>query len=434
MPEIDDVISVAWSPDGRALAIARAVALPSATITGSPEDFFLDTLDLSTGELRPLGVGERQQWSESGRYLSYWSWNGELRIASGGLVIATAHATVPDARWIGDALVFVEKDEIRSWSDGIVRSVARLPPELEPRYPADDLAFSADATRFTLTRYGQDGTVRRYLGDSASGAVVALDLPNATFTEWAPAGAMLLARTADRLELRGADGSRRDIAIARFPGPVHAWAPDGRTLLVGAVAPAIPGVIAPDRFVAWTTDGPGTPFFLPNLLGPRRFSPDGTTFAGVSRIDLARTRLELFRCAAEMVAASVPPALAATAAPAAGARRFVRPVVGAITQPLGGAHTGVDIAAPFGALIVADDDGVISAVGFVTVGGRRVCVERAGALESCVYHTSAALVAVGDRVARGQPVALIGMTGVTTGPHVHWEVKQAGQIIDPLVR
>jgi len=83
---------------------------------------------------------------------------------------------------------------------------------------------------------------------------------------------------------------------------------------------------------------------------------------------------------------------------------------------------------------VADDDGVISAVGFVAVGGRRVCVEHADALESCVYHVSAVLAAIGDRVARGQPVALIGMTGVTTGPHVHWEVKQAGRIIDPLAR
>lgn len=201
---------------------------------------------------------------------------------------------------------------------------------------------------------------------------------------------------------------------------------------MGAIAPAIPGAMARDRFVAWTADGPGMPFLLPNLLGPRRFSPDGTTFAGVSRIDLARTRLELFRCAAGTVAASAPPGLATSAA--ADARRFARPAVGAITQPLGGAHTGVDIAAPFGALVVADDDGVISAVGFVAVGGRRVCVEHADALESCVYHVSAVLAAIGDRVARGQPVALIGMTGVTTGPHVHWEVKQAGRIIDPLAR
>jgi len=41
-------------------------------------------------------------------------------------------------------------------------------------------------------------------------------------------------------------------------------------------------------------------------------------------------------------------------------------------------------------------------------------------------------VSIGDRVSRGQPIALVGMTGVTTGPHVHWEVKRNGRIVDPL--
>jgi murein DD-endopeptidase MepM/ murein hydrolase activator NlpD len=81
---------------------------------------------------------------------------------------------------------------------------------------------------------------------------------------------------------------------------------------------------------------------------------------------------------------------------------------------------------------VAADNGVVSEAGWVQVGGRRVCVQHADAIESCYYHTSAALVSVGERVARGQPIALIGMTGATTGPHVHWEVKENGRIIDPL--
>src|SRR4029077_1222698 len=76
VPAIPDVIRVAWSPDGRTLAIDHMVVLPSADITGSPEEFFLDSLDLPTGEFRPLGVGERQQWSASGKYLSYLGWGG----------------------------------------------------------------------------------------------------------------------------------------------------------------------------------------------------------------------------------------------------------------------------------------------------------------------------------------------------------------------
>ena len=51
---------------------------------------------------------------------------------------------------------------------------------------------------------------------------------------------------------------------------------------------------------------------------------------------------------------------------------------------------------------------------------------------SCDYHTSLSLVRIGDRVVRGQPVALIGMTGLTTGPHVHWEAKKNERIVNPL--
>ena len=85
-----------------------------------------------------------------------------------------------------------------------------------------------------------------------------------------------------------------------------------------------------------------------------------------------------------------------------------------------------------GSIIVAADDGVVDAAGWVQVGGRRVCVQHAEGFESCYYHTSAALVSIGEHVARGQPIALIGMTGATTGPHVHWEVKENGRIVDPL--
>jgi murein DD-endopeptidase MepM/ murein hydrolase activator NlpD len=94
----------------------------------------------------------------------------------------------------------------------------------------------------------------------------------------------------------------------------------------------------------------------------------------------------------------------------------------------------VDVAAPFGSLLFASDDGVVNAVGWVPVGGRRVCVMHEDGLESCDYHTSLSLVSVGDHVVRGQPVALVGMTGQTEGPHVHWEAKREGRIVDPLAQ
>jgi murein DD-endopeptidase MepM/ murein hydrolase activator NlpD len=108
------------------------------------------------------------------------------------------------------------------------------------------------------------------------------------------------------------------------------------------------------------------------------------------------------------------------------------PVNGVITQYFWWGHTGVDIAAPYGTTIGASDDGVVVATGWVAVGGLRVCVQHSGGLQTCYYHTGAVFVSPGQTVARGQALASIGMTGVTTGPHVHWELKVNGVAVNPL--
>lgn len=431
LPPIEDVIGVAWSPNGRTLAIDRKVVLPSARITGSPEEFFLDALDLPTGELTPLGVGERQQWSSTGKYLSYWSWDGDLRIVVGGHVIDLPRATIPDAKWVGDTLYYFSKDELQSWTDGQVRTLSHLSADVVPKYPADDASFSADAERFLITRYSLDGTVRRYAGETRTGAVTELDLPDATYTEWGPTGETLLVRYPDRIELRDGDAVR-SAPLGRFPGTVHQWTPDGHSVLLGPITPTVTGEVSFDAFAAFGAETPVPTATLPNLLGARGFSPDGRYFAGDSRTALRSTRLELFRCGTGGSAKASPIPAAAAFTPTD--LRYVRPAVGAITQTLTPSHTGIDIAAPLGSVLVAADDGVVTGVGWVNVGGRRVCVGHPSGIETCVYHTSAALVRVGERVARGQPIALVGLTGVTTGPHVHWEAKVGTQVIDPLTR
>ena len=108
------------------------------------------------------------------------------------------------------------------------------------------------------------------------------------------------------------------------------------------------------------------------------------------------------------------------------------PVRGVLTQYYWWGHTGVDLAAPYGTGIAASDDGVVVATGWVAVGGLRVCVQHSGGLQTCYYHTSAVYVTPGEVVGRGQLIAAIGMTGVTTGPHVHWEVKLNGVAVNPL--
>jgi murein DD-endopeptidase MepM/ murein hydrolase activator NlpD len=112
--------------------------------------------------------------------------------------------------------------------------------------------------------------------------------------------------------------------------------------------------------------------------------------------------------------------------------RLSWPVGGVITQYFWSGHTGVDVAAPYGSGLAAGDDGVVTATGWVPVGGLRVCVQHAGDLTVCYYHTSAVYVSVGQPVSRGQVVAAIGLTGVTTGPHVHWECKLGNQFVSCL--
>lgn len=110
------------------------------------------------------------------------------------------------------------------------------------------------------------------------------------------------------------------------------------------------------------------------------------------------------------------------------------PVAGVVTQYMSSWHTGVDIAAPYGTSLVAVRSGVVTAAGWVAVGGLRICVTSGGGVEDCYYHTGALFAGIGQAVGAGQVVASIGMTGVTTGPHVHWETKVNRVLVNPLGR
>ena len=438
IPFVQNVMETKWSPDGTKLALVWFSQLPSKrSVTGYVEQEITDTLDLATGKLWPVGVGDQPRWSATGKYLSYWGPNADdLRVVSNDRIVASLFPTVPEVRWVGDGLIFIEKDQIREWREGAVRTIATLDPEFVPKYPADDIYWSADGVRFTLTRYAQDNTLERFVGTTQDARVLPLDLPGSRYIEWSPLGETLLVRYLDRIELRDwLANSVRTVRLADLAGPVHQWAPDGRTLLVGRVTPTIPAGNDYDAFRVWDQKGSAAVASLPNVLGERKFSPDGRYFVGVTRTGVDSTRLAVYRCrgGADHATDDVS-AAARLEAIDASKNRLVRPTAGEITQFLQGIHTGIDLAAPFGSIITADDDGLITDVNWVNVGGNRVCVQHSGGLESCFYHTSAPLVAIGDRVVRGQPVALVGLTGVTTGPHTHWETKLFGRIVSPLDR
>jgi hypothetical protein len=438
VPAIADVVDLRWAPDSRSLAITRFVRVPSRSfVTGYEEQRRLSILDLATGALRDVNIATHPDWSASGQLLSFWRDENRgkedefLRIVRDGRTVALVDSTQPDGRWIGEEFFHWFDSEIRAWKDGKLRTVAKI-EQFAPRFPADDTAFSADGSLFTLTRYGAlSGTVRRFIGVTRTGELTPIDEPSIAHTEWSPRGATLLLRSAERATLRGADGSLYTVTLE--PGAtVHGWTADGR-LLVGAVSPTVPGGNALDQFAVV---GGNTLATLPNLMGSRTYSPDGSLFAGVSRTGLTSTQLEIFRCGGTgSTDPRADPAARAGAQRIEGeTQRFVRPVAGAITQYVQGRHTGIDVAAPNGSIVYAADDGLVNAAETSQFGGFRVCVDHGRGLESCAYHSSLSLVRVGDRVVRGQPIALVGMTGITRGPHTHWEAKVNGEIVDPLSR
>lgn len=439
IPGLDNVIDAKWSPDGWTLAVVRFVRTPSArNVSGYQEEEVLETLDLRSGKVGVFGEGDRPAWSDSGRYLAYWGPKADyLLVMERGEVVARLTPSIPEFRWSGDTLIYIERTTIRAWTGRSAGTIVKLVDRYVPHYPRDDVYWSGDGSRFTLTRYTLDEPeAERFVGWTEMGDVAPLDVPGAMYTEWAPRGAILLIRYPARLEIRDETGlTRASIPIAR--GALHSWGPDGRTLLLRTPRPTVAGGEAFEEVrVVWPASRAATAT-LPNVVGARAFSPDSRSFSGMVRTDRHDDLLQVYRCVDVKrgdLGAPDPEAPARLAKIDAGTGRLIRPAAGDIAQFMQGSHTGIDIAAPIGSLIVAADDGVVGAVGWMPNGGNRVCVQHAAGLESCYLHTSAALVSVGERVARGQPIALVGMTGLTTGPHVHWETKLFGRLVDPLAR
>jgi murein DD-endopeptidase MepM/ murein hydrolase activator NlpD len=94
-------------------------------------------------------------------------------------------------------------------------------------------------------------------------------------------------------------------------------------------------------------------------------------------------------------------------------------------------HEGVDIASRFGSSIKAMGGGVVSYAGEKDGYGLTVEVTHGNGYTTRYAHCKAVLVRVGDRIAKGQEVALVGTTGRSTGPHLHFEVLRDGKAVNP---
>jgi murein DD-endopeptidase MepM/ murein hydrolase activator NlpD len=94
-------------------------------------------------------------------------------------------------------------------------------------------------------------------------------------------------------------------------------------------------------------------------------------------------------------------------------------------------HLGIDIAAPEGTIVVATADGSVVYAGTDETLGHVVALDHFGCFLTRYGHNSSLLVSDGDEVRRGQPIGLVGTSGRSSGPHLHYEVREGGRAHNP---
>lgn len=104
------------------------------------------------------------------------------------------------------------------------------------------------------------------------------------------------------------------------------------------------------------------------------------------------------------------------------------------THPISGRqryHSGLDIGADYGDSVRAADGGIVVTAGWVQGYGYTVIIEHGNDISSLYGHNSQLLVSEGQSVRKGQIVARVGSSGDSTGPHLHFEVRQGGSPVSP---
>jgi len=144
-----------------------------------------------------------------------------------------------------------------------------------------------------------------------------------------------------------------------------------------------------------------------------------------------------------IAAAATLPAVAQEASypnpPASSARPALTwPGLSTVTSPFGGGrhHPGVDLKGSTGDAVTAAGAGTILLAGLAPAGyagyGNVVLVDHGGGIATLYAHLSRVDVAMGQTVQQGQQIGAVGMTGMATGPHLHFEVRVNGTPQDPV--
>lgn len=129
------------------------------------------------------------------------------------------------------------------------------------------------------------------------------------------------------------------------------------------------------------------------------------------------------------------PTQAPVVAKVPGLQGYLWPIKGGISTNFSRYHPGIDIMAKFGTPVVSTGSGVVTGVITHTYGlGKHVIIEHPNGLKTVYAHLNGFNVSLGQSVGAGSVIGYVGLTGRTTGPHLHFEAYQNGVAINPLGR
>ncbi len=124
-----------------------------------------------------------------------------------------------------------------------------------------------------------------------------------------------------------------------------------------------------------------------------------------------------------------------------GTGQMMYPIIAPITSPFGYRrhpilgyqkfHAGMDFGADYGTVIYAADSGNVVFASWYGGYGNAVIIEHGNGISTLYAHASEVYVTEGQAIQKGQPIARVGSTGFSTGPHLHFEVRVNGEPVDP---
>lgn len=154
------------------------------------------------------------------------------------------------------------------------------------------------------------------------------------------------------------------------------------------------------------------------------------SFNGLKVGDLLTPGVTLFVPSGQELATTVAPARTSTRTGSA-TGRFIWPASGTLTQGFWRWHPGIDVANSWGTNMVASDGGRVTWAGWGAY-GIYVQIDHGNGFSTLYGHMARTYVSVGQYVDRGQSIGLMGSTGRSSGPHVHFELHYQGVAQDPM--